>query len=320
MQKMENTEHIEGRIYQHSLELKEVKNQSSPNFGKKYIGGTIEVAVDETGMNVIPVEFTYVTETTSKGATNKTFTELMKIINNGKAWLTDGAETATKVTIDTALALNDFPAQDGTMVSQMINQGGFVTVIDKLKEDVDLRHTFRTDVLITNVAHVDADPEKFIDEDYSVIRGAIFNFRNALLPVEFVVKNPQGMKYFEDLDIAASQPVFTKVWGRINFANKSVKETTESAFGEEAVNVRNRKIREWIVTGTSKVPYDFGDERVLTVEEVVKAQQDREIYLADIKKRRDEYMAQKNAATPSAFGSNAVPTPTNNVVAGGFKF
>ena len=42
MRKNVNNVHVEGRIYQHDLEIKTVKNQQSANFGKSYIGGTID--------------------------------------------------------------------------------------------------------------------------------------------------------------------------------------------------------------------------------------------------------------------------------------
>ena len=71
MRKNVNSEHIEGRVYQHNLELKTVSNQSSKNFGKQFINGTIEVATDEAGLNVVPVKFLYVTEMTAKGGKNK---------------------------------------------------------------------------------------------------------------------------------------------------------------------------------------------------------------------------------------------------------
>lgn len=312
MRKNVNTEHIEGRIYQHSLELKTVKNQASANFGKTFIGGTIEVAVDEAGMNVIPVDFTYVVETTKNGGKNKTYSELMKIIESGKTWMADGPELATKVSIDTALALNDFCVNDGneyTMVSQKINQGGFVTIVSALKEDEALRNTFKTDMLITNVSRVDANPENNIEEDFVKVRGAVFDFRNSLLPVEFVVKNPAGMAYFEDLEASNANPIYTQVWGRINHATESFKKQVDSAFGAPAVDIKERKIREWIITGTLKVPYDFGDEKVMTMEEVVKASQDRETYLADVKKRRVEYDAQKTTAS-APVANFGVPTPS----------
>ena len=318
MRKNINTEHIEGRIYQHDLELKTVQNQSSANFGKQYINGTVEVATDEECLNIIPVSFTFVTENTKTGGKNKTYAEMMKIINEGKTILADGMEAATKVSIDTSIALNDFVAADDSMVSQVIHQGGFLTVVSALKDEA-LRNTFKTDMVITSVNRVEADPEKYIYEDYVSVRGAVFDFKNALLPVEFVVKNPDGMKYFEDLDVTSAEPIYTSVWGRIDFKNVSIPVTEASAFGESAVTVRNRKVKHWVITGASKVPYDFGDEKVMTEAELIKAMQDREVHLADVKKKREDYLAQKNN-TPSAIPSAAIPTPSAAVAQGKFSF
>lgn len=314
-----NTAHIEGRVYQHSLALKTVQNQQSANFGKQFINGTIEVAVDEAGMEVIPVEYVYVTETTSKGGQNKTYAALLNIIQNGKTVMADGMEAATKVSIDTATDLNDFVAQDGSIVSQQIFNGGFVEIVGNLKPEGQ-RTSFKTDMVITNISHIDADAEKMIDADYTTVRGVIFNFRNAILPVEFVVKNPLGMGYFESLEVSNAAPLFTTVWGNLNFVPKAVQKVEESAFGEAAVTTFKRKVKEWVITGANKLPHDFGDESVMTMDDLVKASQAREVYLADVKKKREEYMAQKNAATPSAFGATAAPTPMAAVTPGAFKF
>ena len=316
MKKMINTERVEGRIYQHNLVKKTVQNQVSQNFGKEFISGNIEVAVDEEGMVIIPVHFTYVVEQTNNGNKNATYTNLDRIINGGKTWITDGKDEALKVRIDTALALNDFYTQDDRLVSAKVNEGGFVSIISELGPENE-RNTFTEDMLITNVVRVEADPEKNIDKDYVVVKGAVFNFRNALLPVDFIVKNEEGMGYFEDLNASANEPVFTKVWGRINCGSISNEVKEETAFGEEAVRTYERKIREWIITGTAKVAYDFGDETVLTAAEVQKAMQDRELMLADTKKRSDEYKAQRAAGTAPV----SAPT-TNTVVAnkGTFNF
>lgn len=297
----QNSERIEGRIYQHDLQIKTVQNQSSQNFGKEFIAGTIEVAVDEALLNVIPVHFTYVTESTSKGQANRTYGVLKKIIDEGKTILTDGKDGATKVRIDTALALNDFYTNDDQLVSVKTNEGGFVTIVNELADENE-RNTFSVDMVITNVNRVEKDEEKHIEEDYVTVKGAIFNFRPDLLPMEFSVKNPQGMKYFEDLGASNSEPVYTKVWGRINCETKTTTVEEESAFGEAAVKTYERKAKDWVITGTAKVPYEFGDEEVLTAEELTKLSQNREVTLADVKKRAEEYRAQKAArnATPAA--------------------
>ena len=320
MKKMINTERVEGRIYQHNLVKKTVQNQASQNFGKEFISGNIEVAVDEEGLVVIPVHFTYVVETTNSGNKNATYTNLDRIINGGKTWVTDGKDEALKVRIDTALALNDSYTQDDRLVSTKVNEGGFVSIISDLGPENE-RNTFTTDMLITNVTRVEADPEKNIDKDYVVVKGAIFNSRNALLPVDFIVRNDEGMGYFEDLNASQNEPVFTKVWGRINCGSIANEVKEETAFGEEAVRTFERKIREWIITGTSKVPYDFGDETVLTVAEVQKAMQDRELMLADTKKRSEEYRAQRDGgSTPAPAVKPSTTTTTVTAAKGTFNF
>ncbi len=295
-----NREHVEGYVYQHDLAVKTVQNTESENFGKEFIAGTIEVAVDEAGLNVIPVHFTYVTETSSKGTKNATFTNLKKIIDENKTWLSVGKDNALKVKIDTALALNDFYAQDGNLVSMKVNEGGFVTLVTVLCEESQ-RNTWKADMLITGVNRVEADPERNIKADYLTVKGAIFNFRNAILPVEFKLTDERGFGYFENLGASSAEPVYTQVWGVINCESKVITITEESAFGEPAVRTVNKSSKEWLITGTypeSKV-YEFGVEETMTVEDIQKAMQDREVLLADIKKRAEDYKASKNSAIPA---------------------
>ena len=89
-----------------------------------------------------------------------------------------------------------------------------------------------------------------------------------------------------------------------------------SAFGEAAVKEYERKVREWIITGTAKEAYEIGDEKNgITVDEISKALADREVYLADVKKRQDEYQASKNNGTTTTTASAGV-----TAAQGGFNF
>lgn len=315
MRKALNRERVEGRIYDHDLALKTVQNTESKNYGKEFIGGSIDVATDDDNLNIVQVYFTYVTETTSKGNKNATFTALKNIIDNGKTILNNGADNATMVRIDTALALNDFYTQrngEEVLVSAKRNNGGFVTIVNSLG-DADTRNTFECDMLINGTKYVEANPEANIAEDYLIVKGAVFDFRNAILPVEFVVRNANGMKYFESLDASPQNMVFTKVWGKINSETIVRKVEEESAFGEPSVKEYTRTVREWVITGTSKPDsvYEIGDaENGITNEEIKKALADREVYLADVKKRADEYQASKNAG----------PVVGNTAAAGAFNF
>lgn len=312
MRRIVNREHVEGILFQHDLEVKTVQNETSANYGKEFISGTVEVSVDEEGLNVIPVHFTYVTETTNSGKKNSTYIALKRIIDEDRTIVSVGKDEAFKVRIDTALALNDFYSND-QLVSVKTNEGGFLSIVNTLCNEKE-RNTWEADMIITGCNIIEADPEKNIDEDYMQVKGAIFNFRNELLPMDFILRNKDGFKHFEDMEASPSDPTFTKVWGRINCLTKTTTVEEETAFGEAAVRTYERKVKEWEITGTPKViSYDFGGED-LTAEELTKAMQDREIKLADIKKKSDEYKAQKaagnNQSVQTTTGPKAVKTGT----------
>ena len=314
---MINQVHLEGRIFSHDLAIKTVQNADSTNYGKEFIAGNIEIAVDEEGLNVIPVHFTYVTETTKAGAKSPTYTALKKIIDENRTWADQGKDKAQKIQVNSALALNDFYNANDELVSAKVNEGGFVTLLPdtaELRPEKE-RNTFNTDIVITSVKKVEKDEEKNITEEYDIVRGAIFNFRNEILPLEYTIKLATGMKYFEDKAPSASAPLFTRVWGNINSKTKTVTQTQESAFGEAAVTTYTRKEKEWLITGALNEAYDFGDEAVLTAEELKKAMQDREIHLADVKKRADDYKAQKASASP-----DPVTTAVTATQGGTFNF
>ena len=302
MKKMTNTTHIEGLLYEHKLELRE-SGPNSKNPGTKFIMGTVDIATDDACTNIVSVHFTYVTATTAKGATNATFTTLSNIVD-GKygSVMANGKENAAKLRIDSALGLNEFYTDRNgqeELVSAKRNEGGFVHVADSLAEDETMRNTFKCDMLITGVKEVEADEEKKLPAK-AVVRGAIFDFRGALMPVEFSAVNPNAIKYFVGLGASNATPTFTCVWGR-QVSETIVREIrTESAFGEDEVREVKNTRKDFVITGASKEPYAWDDESTLTANEVAEAVANRETYLATIKQRQDEYKASKNAATAAA--------------------
>ena len=317
-----NKERIEGRIYEHNLALKQVQNEASKNFGKDFINGTLDIATDDEGLNVVTVRFTYVPPVFEKsGKKNNTFDALKKIIESGKTILTDGFDDATIVRVDTALGVNDFYTErngDETLVSAKINNGGFVTILNSANQlsNEDKRNVFEVDMLITGTELVEADEERNIKEDYLKVKGFVFDFRGSILPVEFVVKSKGGINYFESLDASKSNPTFTKVWGNICSQTIVTKREEESAFGEPSVTEYTRTLREWVITGTSKADavYPIGDDEAgITSEDFEKAMKDREVYLAAVKKNAEEYQANKNKNTASE-------TATASAKEGGFNF
>ena len=306
--KMINQTHVEGLLYEHKLELKE-SGPNSKNPGTKFISGTIDIATDDAGINIVPVHFTYVTEKTAKGSTNATFTTLMNIIDKKFGTvMANGKDAAVKLRIDSALGLNEFYSdRNGTeeLVSVKRNEGGFVHVADSLADDENTRNTFTCDMLITNVSIKEADEEKNLPEK-AVIKGAIFDFRGALLPIEFSAINPKAIAYFEGLDASSKNPTFTKVWGRQVSETITRTITEESAFGEDSVREVKSSRKDFVITGASREPYEWDTEGILTANELADAIANRETYLATMKQRQDEYKASQggNVAAPSNAGFN----------------
>lgn len=298
MRNVINKSHIEGILYEHALELK-VSGPNSKNPNTPFITGTISIATDNTGVNVVPVHFTYVTATTARGGANATFTTLKNIIDGVLGTkMKDGEDKACKLRIDSAIGLNEFFSDRNgkeELVSAKRNEGGFVHTCDVLVDDEKARNTFECDMLITGATRIEANEERGLPEKV-VVKGAIFDFRKSLLPVEFTALNPNAMNYFEDLGASQKNPVFTKVWGRQ--VSETIVRTIEeeSAFGEPSVReVRNTR-RDFVITGAAKEPYVWDDESTMTAQELVDAIAARETYLATIKQRQEEYKASKGAA------------------------
>ena len=308
MMKVRNKTRIDGRLYQHSLELKE-SGPNSKTPGTKFISGNVEIATDNDITNIVTVHYTYVTATTGTGKSNATFNVLKDIID-GKlgSVMANGADNAAVITIDSAIGLNEFFSDRNgkeELVSAKRNEGGFAVVKSAADEDETKRNTFDVDMIITGTRMIEADPEKDLPEKM-ILRGAIFDFRNSLLPIELSVVNPRAISYFESLEITQRNPVFTRLQGRQVSEVVTREVVEESAFGEPVVKKFASTRKDWVVTWAASEPYAWDDESTITAAELTKAMSDRETYLATLKQRQDEYKASKNqpAAAPANQGFN----------------
>lgn len=318
MRTNKNTEQIAGRIYSHSLAIRTVENKNSDNYGKEFINGTLDIATDDAGLNVLQVHYSYVTPTTKAGKGNPSYNALKQIIESGKTIMNDGLDQATCVRLTPSIALNDFYPQGGDeLVSTPRHEGGFVTILRspaELPADAD-RNKFECDVLITNTIFVEKNPERGIEEDYLQLKGCIFNFRNDILPMTFIVRHPAAIKYFENAGIDPVNPMYTGIRGYIENRTVKIETTVESAFGEDAVDTVERHVRNWVINHANKMPYDFGSPDILTPEDITKGLENRNVMLAEVKARSVEYYKNTGnaAATPSAAPAPGIPS-------GGFKF
>ena len=295
-----NTEKIEGYVYSTGKDFNQlgerVTGENSKNPGTKYIAGDLDIVVDETGINVVTVHYSYVTEFYGSGKPNSTYKVLKEIIDNPeRTWIKGGKENAFKVQCTgVSLGVNDFIGSDGSKVAVLRNENGFCSIVNEFDEQSQ-RNFFKMDMLVTKVTRVEADPEKNIEKDYATISGCVFGYGPKIIPATFIMKNEAGIKYFENLDVSNANPTFTNVWGEINCSTEKIVKREESAFGEAAVQVYDKKVKEYVITGGKPVPYDFGDEDVLTKEDVMQMSQERQVMLAEVEKRYNESKAKKAA-------------------------
>lgn len=310
MKAMINKTHVEGLLYQHTLEMK-TSGPNSAKPGTVFITGNVDIATDDAMTNIVTVHYTYVTENTSKGKPNNTYLVLNDIINETLgSVMKHGAENAAKLRIDSAIGLNEFFSDRNgkeELVSAKRNEGGFVHTVQVLNEDEKTRNTFDVDMIITGTRMIEADDEKNLPAKM-ILKGAIFDFRNSLLPVEFSVLNPRAMSYFEGLEITGSTPVFTRLQGRQISEVVTREVIEESAFGEPVVKKFSSTRKDYVVTWAASETYEWDDDSSITALELKKAMSDRETALAAMKQRQDEYKASKGQGSPAA------------PAAGGFNF
>ena len=294
MKKMINKSHIEGILYESTLEERDSK--STP--GTKYISGKLSIEVAED--NVITVEI-FENEITKAGKRNQKYDKLQSLIG-ANSIVTTGRDTAVCLKIDSALSLNDWYPQ-GELVSTLRNFNGFINFISV--GEMKPQATFQADMLITSTMD-DMDRDEngdFVPNGALKVKGYIFDFANRIMPVEFLVENEAGVNYFRDLE----PNTFTKVWGKQVTQSETIRKVEESAFGDDKVIEFTNTRRKFVITGTNKEPYMFGEEGILTVQEVQDAIANRNVYLAD-KKAQSENKA--SASTESVVKNPSTATFT----------
>ena len=165
-------------------------------------------------------------------------------------------------------------------------------------------------MIVTGTRRIEADADRGREEKVEV-KGYIFDFRNALLPVTYYVYGG-GMDHFENLDASVNTPVFICVNGhQVSKTVTTVQKNENSGWGETFAQEVTSTQREFVITGALD-PYDWDDESTITAQEYKEALQNREITIAEIKSRQEEYEASRaQTQTPAAAATS---------FAGGFNF
>lgn len=287
---------------------RKVTGENSKNPGQEYLQGEINIATDDDATNVVTVWFQYVPATwPAKGdkpeRENKTFTDLVQLLENGRTYEQYGTG-ASKVRINGEFETNDFFDREGKLASPKRIKGNFVHSLNgNIPSDPA---TFKIEGVLTGVSMREVED----GDDYVIVKGYGFNFRNEIMPFEVNVRSQSGMYYFLDNDY----PMVTTVWGNIVSTTVQRKTTVEGAFGDPEVKITESNIRSWDVVNASLEKYSLDDDmyedETITKEYFKKLLQERENRLAEEKARQDEYQASRN-------GKSAFPIEkkeTKNIV------
>ena len=302
MKKMINKVHIEGWVYDHKLTSK-VAGEKAKNPGVTFINGTVDIATDDNCLNIVTIHYSYVTPVTKQNKPNATFNALNSILTDNKTVVKVGKENAVKVRADTSIGLNEFYSDRSgkeELVSAKRNEGGFIHIItDALSEKDADRNNWEADTVVTKVREIEADPERNLPAKV-VISGYMFDFKNALLPVDVVAYKESAQNYFLGLEASEANPTFIKLKGQ-QVSQVIIRTVTEeSAFGDEPdVKEFKNTVREFVVTGALP-PYEWDSEESITAQEMKEALASREITKAEIKQRQDEYNASRSTKAPAA--------------------
>ena len=264
-----------------------------------YISGTINIAVDEEGINVVPVRFNFVTERWNNGNPNPSWNILKEIAAGGKTWQEVGKEKAMRLRLACSVGVNDFLGRDGNMVEARVINCSFAH--PALFNFGAKRNNFKIDMLIAATALQEVEN----GDDYLNVRGYTFDYRGALIPITLSIHNKDGIHYFESQDISNSNPMLTQLWGKIISTTQEIEKEVESAFGAPVIEKTTQTLRAWEIEGCLPEPYPFDDESTLTWSELKTALQNREVQKAEAKQRQEE-----RQQTQEKSASHSFPTVT----------
>lgn len=298
MKKMINKTVIEGILVE-----KELKAGTAEKTGVDYVSGRVHI--ETSPGNVVAVDV-FESEKTQKGVVNAKYATLKGIYDNGKA-RHDGADQPTTLRVVSALGTNDWYNKEGELVSSLINRGGFINITAQVAPKAE----FETDVVIRSVV-----PELRNEQETgrAIVNAIIFDYAGKALPAKFVVDNPKGVEFFQNLD----PNTFTRVWGTQVNSTIVNERTEESAFGDAKVVKSSYSRKEFVITGAQTEAYD---EEQLTAEDLNQAIQARNVAVAELKARNEAYQASKgSASTPQSKAAPAAKKGLGSVAVGSFDF
>lgn len=246
---------MKGRLYNSSLEIKDFDKGEA-------ITGTVSIEVDANG-TVVDVSV-FARSTFNNGKHNATYDALDDIMAGNTRSVTEHGDDADWLAITGSVDVSYYPAKNGggdetygLSRGQRI-RGSFVNPNKKR----EYRNRWTMDLLITQVTEVEADEEKNLPRMARVNGYFIDDYNERLMEVSFQARKPQAIDYLLGLPVSFDAPYFVSTWGEQQIVKRVV--VKKSAFGDDEIKEFDNK--SWVISGMATDPYEFGDEKAISVE------------------------------------------------------
>ena len=272
LREAENKVFVEGVVSEINMETKQIE-------GKDAITGDIVVQISDDSVCTIDV-FSY--RLKKDGSENSIFKGLSTVKDEYKSIAKFGKDEADKVRISGAkIVVNDYYSPAGELISNIKVQTNFINRL-KPGEEFNPRAEFEVEVFIHKmIDQVDKKTNEVTGG--KVISGLVPIYDGKIVPIEFIVSDPETVKGIESL-YEPGQTV--KLYGEVNIASITTKKIVPVAIGKPKEVISTVTTRELIVTGGSE-PYLEDNVNVFNVETIKNAMSVRTEALEELKKKKD---------------------------------
>lgn len=234
--------------------------------GRHYINGTVTFLVKQTVGGIpeeehIPVRvFAY--QKTKMGKDNPVYTNAYEILHKGVSIAAAGIERADHYQASGAtIRENTFEAKDGKTITYNYIQGSFF----RKSNGADSYARFSAEPVIWAIEDEVIDD---VPTGRLIVKAVLIQYGDIPDYVTFVVEDVNAANYIRD---NYSPEDTVKIDGRIRYTSsiETVASTEVVGFGEAESKVREKTVKEFVITSGSAGPLD--EERSFDVDEVLAA-------------------------------------------------
>lgn len=294
MREAKNEVRIEGILSEIDIKLGSFEKNGKT---VENISGVINVRVtSKEGELEIPVHL-YANKMTNKGTPNPAYASIERVMKEFVSIAASNEQEADRVRITGKIKMNEYPGNDGRIVSYPRITASFVNKIKK--EDLKSKANFTIEFRVGAMGfEYDKDG---VETDKYVIKGIVPMWGDTVDVIPFNVANENVRASIMDFWQVGDS---VQAEGRLNFTSTTKTEIIQPGFGEAREETKTINISELLITGGCPTPLE-GD-MAWEEEEITTALAERKARLnAAVEKgktRANQRMAPAESASPSTKG------------------